>query len=472
MADVAPDLLAKIQKLYQESVESDAELKRLRKLMGKEADYSLAHSYASRLSELLSKAYQSSLTPGTLPDETLYYNIAKRVLEPTLTTLYDDVSEVCIEVQQILNEEAHLGIKPQVASLNQDRINGIVNKVSGNPVEDVSWMLKSPVENFGLSVVDDHVRSNADFHYKAGLRPKIIRRTDGHCCKWCSDRAGVFDYSPNMNREVFRRHENCGCTVEYDPGDGSRRRQDVWTKAWSKAPDIPAKTPWQEATGVSYKSKADAIEYFRSVAGIEFQEGKRSTTQLDPTYATEIASWHSRFVNAFRGFDNAQGRDKLPIIKVLPKSKMGDGTLGYYRYYKKSRKPVEIALNAIECNSWNTAKMSVESSASSGWHSDSNPIHTFIHEYGHHVAGGLDQLNGVGFQERFVEETVKAYGQKIGVDTLHSYRQLSTRLSRYGTTTAAESFAEAFAEYFGSDSPRDYAKFFGERLEEELMKWK
>ena len=32
---------------------------------------------------------------------------------------------------------------------------------------------------------------------------------------------------------MFRRHANCDCTVVYDPSNGSKRVQDVWSKSWN-----------------------------------------------------------------------------------------------------------------------------------------------------------------------------------------------------------------------------------------------
>lgn len=42
----------------------------------------------------------------------------------------------------------------------------------------------------------------------------------GKCCKWCSSKVGTYPYSPNMDTDVFRRHANCRCLVEYDNGSG------------------------------------------------------------------------------------------------------------------------------------------------------------------------------------------------------------------------------------------------------------
>ena len=36
---------------------------------------------------------------------------------------------------------------------------------------------------------------------------------------------------------------------------------------------------------------------------------------------------------------------------------------------------------------------------------------------------------------------------------------------RYGATSESELFAEAFAEYFGGQNPREFAKIFGRKLD-------
>lgn len=74
--------------------------------------------------------------------------------------------------------------------------------------------LDAMIDNYCQAIVDEEVRANAENSYKSGLKAKIIRTTDGHCCKWCNERAGIFEY-PTVDNEVYRRHKNCGCTVDY-----------------------------------------------------------------------------------------------------------------------------------------------------------------------------------------------------------------------------------------------------------------
>ena len=78
--------------------------------------------------------------------------------------------------------------------------------------------------------MDDSIKGNAEFHGKAGMTPKIVRKSTGSCCEWCTNIAGAYDY-PNVPKDVYRRHGRCRCTVDYVPNNG--KKQNVWTKAWS-----------------------------------------------------------------------------------------------------------------------------------------------------------------------------------------------------------------------------------------------
>ena len=78
--------------------------------------------------------------------------------------------------------------------------------------------------------MDDSIQSNAEFHSRAGLSPKIVRKTDSsNACKWCKNLAGSYDYQ-DAPADIYRRHERCRCTVEYIPNKS--KRQDVWSKTW------------------------------------------------------------------------------------------------------------------------------------------------------------------------------------------------------------------------------------------------
>ena len=165
----------------------------------------------------------------------MYYNIASRLIPSTLDENYKLVSDYAAKAQRILNQKAGIGLKALKAPQNEDRVNGIVNAVSNAEwYDDVSGWILTAMENFCQNIVDRTIQTNADFHAKAGLSPKIIRKAERKCCKWCRALAGKFDYS-DLPDDIYRRHDNCRCTVLYDPADGSKKLQNVHAKKWTDA---------------------------------------------------------------------------------------------------------------------------------------------------------------------------------------------------------------------------------------------
>lgn len=230
--DIVPSLLKKIKSEF-ESARLDNEVLKdlLSKLQHSKASYLDANQYAIEIGEILSKALGASLTNETLPDGKMYYNIAQRVLTDVLGRNYELVSDYTEQVQKNLNSEAKIGLVAQVPELNQDRIDGLVNRLaSEESFDDIKWLIVDPIVIFSQSIVDDSIRKNAEFHHKVGLSPKIVRRVVGHPCKWCKSLEGSYNY-PEVPKDIYRRHGNCRCTVDYHPGNG--KKQNVHTKKWT-----------------------------------------------------------------------------------------------------------------------------------------------------------------------------------------------------------------------------------------------
>lgn len=178
------------------------------------------------------RQYQAQISADTLPDGRMYYNIADRLVNAMFHDNYSRIASYCKDTQESLNKAAGIGLKAQAPEFNQDRADGIIERLSeaGN-YDDVSWILGEPVTNFAMAIVDDYIKANADFQYKAGLSPKIVRTTNGKCCSWCDRLAGTYDYKDvkKTGNDVFRRHRHCRCKTVYDPADG-KTVTDVWTK--------------------------------------------------------------------------------------------------------------------------------------------------------------------------------------------------------------------------------------------------
>ena len=232
MEDIAPSLLEKIRASFSELISKNTAIAKLREaVQNGTATYIEAEEFAYEVGVALAEAFSIHLSTSVLPDGKLHFNIADRVLRPLFEDDHKMVSEIATQVQTVLNRKAGINIKAQTAKVDIDRIEGFINKLSdADNFDDVAWVLRDPVVNYSQSVVESVLKANVDFQGKAGLRPRIIRKTERKCCKWCNGLAGEYDY-PDVPDDVYRRHENCRCTVDYDPGTG--RRQNVHTKRWT-----------------------------------------------------------------------------------------------------------------------------------------------------------------------------------------------------------------------------------------------
>lgn len=251
--DIVPELLRQIQLEFTKGIVNSRKLLvLLEKLELKLATYADANEQAIEVGEILARVLANTIKPEDLPNGMMYYNIAERILDPTLKTNHQLVTAYASDVQSILNEKAGLHIKPQIPAVNQERIDGLVNRISSEPFKIGKWLLSEPIVNFSQSIVDDMVKENAEFQFEAGLQPKVIRRSVGGCCDWCDGLAGTYNYPYDVPDDVWRRHRFCRCTVEYDPGDGKRRN--VHTKK------IPGSKEDREAQKRINDRQREAIE--------------------------------------------------------------------------------------------------------------------------------------------------------------------------------------------------------------------
>lgn len=233
--DIVPELLEAIQKDFKKEVQKNKLIHdRIKKIESGKADYSDVLEYSNELGKCVEIAFKRHVSDETLPDGKMYYNIAKSITEPFCEVNYEAISKKCELVQNALNEKAGIGLKAVIPSYDEEKTLGMVNYISS--AEKYSEREKSYLQSFATNckkIVDESVRQNADFHYRSGRTPKIIRIFNGNrTCQFCIERAGVYDYRPDMDRYVFVRHANCNCKVIYDPADGRNEVQDAHTKVW------------------------------------------------------------------------------------------------------------------------------------------------------------------------------------------------------------------------------------------------
>lgn len=150
---------------------------------------------------------------------------------------YQAVNQDLAEVQEELDQQAGLKLRPQKAKFPAERARQIANSLEDTtvPMETIQRRVKSAVSNIANSFCDDYIQENAKFRNNAGLKCYITRTTTGKCCTWCTQIAGRYEYGRHP-ADIFRRHDNCDCTVTYEEG---KKRQNVWTKKTWSAPNIP-----------------------------------------------------------------------------------------------------------------------------------------------------------------------------------------------------------------------------------------
>ena len=320
--DVAPEILEDITEHFEEAWAQNQKLPQLMdKLRSGTATYAEANEYASEVGRMMKKAYEANLSSSRLPDGKCYFNIADRIIKETEHMQYVRVSDYTRQVQQSLNDKAGIGLKAITSEEDTRRVKGLIEVAShADQYDDVSKTIPQGIESMSREVVDNSVKANADFQYKAGLRPRIIRSGGSGCCEWCSGLTGKYDY-PDVPDDVYARHNNCTCTVEYTPGDG--KRQNVWSKKWMSAEGVE-KRENLKTLGLDSSDRKAKIEYRKSVGKIteinaqkradyaEKRENLSERQRLDRKYSNSVqiqALDAPGFVEKFQGITGIEKVD-------------------------------------------------------------------------------------------------------------------------------------------------------------------
>jgi len=180
-----------------------------KKLTESGAGYKEAHDYALRVGvvtgRVLKKYQPEDLTEWDLED----------LIPGTLGLNHAMVATACTEAQKNLNLMAGVGIRPQVPKFDGNRAYGLVEAVKKRG--EIGPLFYDQVTNFSQNVVDQAIKDNAEVQSGAGLHLKIVRTAEAHCCKWCDDLAGTYDYDDvrATGDPVWARHDNCRCLIEY-----------------------------------------------------------------------------------------------------------------------------------------------------------------------------------------------------------------------------------------------------------------
>ena len=215
----------------------------------------------------------------------------------------------------------------------------------------------------------------------------------------------------------------------------------------------------------SSKSKKEMQQFFKD-NGIAFKDSRKYP--IDEEIMQANCSWLDNFLKQNKGFNNNNAM-KIPEINMLPPSKMKGGRIGgYYQAYIRKPEVVEMALGARDHSNTILFRNIYNAQIEKGWLSQNAELNrVFVHEYGHHVSNSIRwQLEDDKWESRFIAECLADFNKSENKQ-LKNYSFLREDLSIYGASSPSETFAEAFAEYYGG-APRAFAKIFGEKLEKIL----
>lgn len=233
MTDVTPELLEKIQKSFDNKVAADKAIEAFKKkLKAGKANQRDVTLYNRTISGHASEALIENLTDENLPDGTLYYNIAKRTVTPTIENVHDLTVDAEIELTKQTYKKQNIGITPKRTKLNAERVNSFVNKLvlvsalGETEKEKYTQLLTGPLQNLCESSVNDYIDEQVNFNERAGMKAKITRYTLGKCCDWCESLAGTYD-AANAPKEIYAKHDGCNCFTVYET---EKTFTDVWSK--------------------------------------------------------------------------------------------------------------------------------------------------------------------------------------------------------------------------------------------------
>lgn len=129
MKDIVPQLQKSVLSDFNRRVEQDIQIQRILAGTSKRATFADVSKLAAQVGEYAYQSLRENLTDETLPDATLYWNIAKRIMLPLMQQAQTVAIDMAVAVQGKDDKQAGIGIKPMRPALNEERIEAVINKV-------------------------------------------------------------------------------------------------------------------------------------------------------------------------------------------------------------------------------------------------------------------------------------------------------------------------------------------------------
>lgn len=179
-----------------------------------DASYATANKLAARVGEDLGRVLMKYAPTQNIDEWDL-----DDLIPGSLGLDHNIITTSCKLIQEQMNKDAGLGIKPKEPKFNWDRAQGIIDELRKHPdtFPDIEKSFMDQLVNFSQNIVSDSIRDNMQLMAKAGIKTQVIRQAEFRACPWCRDLAGTYDYVEvkDTGNEVWRRHENCRCVIDF-----------------------------------------------------------------------------------------------------------------------------------------------------------------------------------------------------------------------------------------------------------------
>lgn len=279
---------------------------------------------------------------------------------------------------------------------------------------------------------------------------------------------------------------NCRCTMvgdvddypsEYERYDNINGKpiKHMTYKEWENAKK-GVTTPEFTQVGIGYAKTVDEINRMLNSNSL-WKNGVADLTGCDLDSAKSVAAAYEQMFNRF---PQLKGRFHAPDAHP---NKMGDNTYAWCYLHNG-----HVQVNPNKYNDWKGVQSLYENDVISNWHPAGTTAESIpIHELGHAVDGLLARegiLGGVAADGSYryasstmrntimkraakkdpvIQQMFDIWGGKEGMSMA-----VNDYVSRYAAENNKEWFAECFAEYLTSASPRVVASEFGSELEKLL----
>ena len=207
----------------------DPQLRQIMKKIEKgKANFTDTALLSQRMGNLLGELFGAEVLG--IPED-----VREAVCEGLLRRQYDFINGMLGTVQRAQDKPLGISLNPIKAPFPAERVQQVAHSLldPGVKPEVIRRRANAPVATVAKSFHDDYIRINAQKRNDLGFKCYLNRVAVNGCCSWCTEVAGRYVYGDHP-ADIFRRHDNCDCTVTFENG---RQRQDVWSKrTWDADP--------------------------------------------------------------------------------------------------------------------------------------------------------------------------------------------------------------------------------------------